>query len=101
MSARSTAIVDLERRYGLAGTSVLERLRRVKEKQDRISAEDVARIADELELPRAHVHGAASFYADLGFGPRASRHVRVCAGTACFAATGGNHVEALLVRREW
>jgi NADH-quinone oxidoreductase subunit F len=97
-------VVDLERRYGLAGTSVLERLRRTREEQGRISTEDVAEIANELELPRAHVHGAASFYADLGFAPRAKRHVRVCAGTACFAATGGAHIEgieqALAVRRD-
>jgi NADH-quinone oxidoreductase subunit F len=104
VSARNPAVVDLERRYGLAGTSVLERLRRTREERGRISGEDVAQIADELGLPRAHVHGAASFYSDLGFAPRADRHVRVCAGTACFAATGGAHIEkieqTLAVRRD-
>jgi NADH:ubiquinone oxidoreductase subunit F (NADH-binding) len=46
-------------------------------------------------LPRAHVHAAASFYADLGFGRRGRRHVRVCTGTACFAASAGTHVQAV------
>jgi NADH:ubiquinone oxidoreductase subunit F (NADH-binding)/NADH:ubiquinone oxidoreductase subunit E len=92
---RGGTVIELERRYGLAGTSVLERLREVKSESGRIAPEDVARIADELGLPRAHVHGAASFYADLGFEPSGDRHVRVCAGTACFAATGGAHIDEL------
>ncbi|MDQ2676661.1 MAG: NAD(P)H-dependent oxidoreductase subunit E, partial [Actinomycetota bacterium] len=41
-----------------------------------------------------HVNGAASYYADLGFEPRGRRHVRVCAGTACFAASAGDHIRA-------
>ncbi|MFI5122071.1 MAG: NAD(P)H-dependent oxidoreductase subunit E, partial [Vicinamibacteria bacterium] len=45
--------------------------------------------------PRAHINGAASFYADLGFSPRGQRHVQVCAGTACFAASGGEHIAAV------
>jgi NADH:ubiquinone oxidoreductase subunit F (NADH-binding)/NADH:ubiquinone oxidoreductase subunit E len=92
---RVGAVIELERRYGLAGTSVLERLREVKAKSGRITPGDIARIADELSLPRAHVHGAASFYADLGFEPSSERHVRVCSGTACFAATGGAHIDEL------
>jgi formate dehydrogenase iron-sulfur subunit len=51
-----------------------------------------------VDLPRAHVHGAASFYADLGTEPRGRRHVRVCAGTACFAASGGEHIDAVAGR---
>lgn len=95
VSARSPAVVELERRYGLAGTSVLAMLREAKAKSGRIAPEDVVRIADELGLPHAHVHGAASFYGDLGFEQSGERHVRVCAGTACFAATEGGHVEQL------
>jgi NADH:ubiquinone oxidoreductase subunit F (NADH-binding) len=52
-------------------------------------------IARELRLPRAHVNAAVSFYADLGFRPRGDRHVQVCAGTACFAASRGTHVGAV------
>lgn len=88
-------VVEMEGRYGRAGADVLERLRRAKAERGRIAPEDVDRIAAELALPRAHVHGAASFYADLGFEPLGERHVRVCDGTACFAATGGAHVGAV------
>jgi bidirectional [NiFe] hydrogenase diaphorase subunit len=49
-------------------------------------------VAAELRLPRAHLHAAASFYADLGLRRRGRRHVRVCAGTACFAASAGTHI---------
>jgi NADH:ubiquinone oxidoreductase subunit F (NADH-binding)/NADH:ubiquinone oxidoreductase subunit E len=95
VSERRPAVIELERRYGLPGTDVLERLREVKRQSGRIESADVARIADEVGLPRAHVHGAASFYADLGFERSGDRHVRVCAGTACFAATGGAHIDEL------
>ncbi len=89
------ATVELERRYHRGATEVLERLRRAKAERGRIAAEDVDRIAAELGLPRAHVNGAASFYADLGFEGRAGRNVRVCAGASCFGATrGGGHVQA-------
>lgn len=88
-------MVEIEGRYGRAGTEVLERLRRAKAEHGRIEPADIDRIAAELALPRAHVHGAASFYGDLGFELVAERHVRVCDGTACFAASGGTHVDAV------
>jgi NADH:ubiquinone oxidoreductase subunit F (NADH-binding)/NADH:ubiquinone oxidoreductase subunit E len=87
-------VTELERRYGRPAEEVLDRLRRVKASRGRIAAEDVDRVAAETDLPRAHVNGAASFYADLGFGRRGNRHVCVCDGTACFAASCGKHVEA-------
>ena len=86
-------MVELERRYHRGATEALDRLRRAKAERGRIGPEDVDRIADELGLPRAHVYGAASFYADLGFGRRPERVVRVCDGAGCFAATRGAHLE--------
>ncbi len=85
-------VSEVERRYGLRGALVLARLRAVKAERGRIEPEDVKRVARELGLARAHVNGAASFYSDLGFEPRGRRHVRICAGTACFAASAGTHL---------
>ena len=68
-------------------------MREAKDARGRIEPGDVDRVAQELGLPRAHVNGAASFYADLGFAPQGRRRVQVCAGTACFAASGGAHFE--------
>lgn len=89
------ATVELERRYHRGATEVLDRLRRAKAERGRILPDDVDRIAAELGLPRAHVYGAATFYADLGLGARSSRTVRVCDGAACFASTGGAHVDRI------
>jgi NADH:ubiquinone oxidoreductase subunit F (NADH-binding)/NADH:ubiquinone oxidoreductase subunit E len=89
-------VSELERRYGRRGDAVLARLREAKAARGRIDSLDVEGIAAELSLPRAHVAGTASFYADLGHSPRAPRHVQLCDGTACFAARGGRHAEDFL-----
>ena len=88
-------VTEVERRYGRRGTEVLECLRSAKRERGKIVAEDVDAIAADLGLPRAHVNAAASFYADLGFRRRGRRHVQVCDGTACFAASRGAHVRDL------
>jgi NADH:ubiquinone oxidoreductase subunit F (NADH-binding)/NADH:ubiquinone oxidoreductase subunit E len=93
MTAPRQAVAELERRFGRAGTQVLSRLRHARAIRGEVTTVDVSQIAEELRLPRASVAGAASFFADLRPGPPKSEHVRVCAGTACFAATAGRHLE--------
>jgi NADH:ubiquinone oxidoreductase subunit F (NADH-binding)/NADH:ubiquinone oxidoreductase subunit E len=88
-------VTEMERRYGRDGASVLAALRAVAMGRGRVDPADIDRIAAELRLPRAHVNGAASFYDDLAPTRRGERHVRVCAGTACFAASAGAHLEAV------
>jgi NADH-quinone oxidoreductase subunit F len=88
-------VTELERRYEKAGSEVLTRLGDSRRERGRLDAESVEEVAARVGLPRAHVNGAASFYADLGFAPRGERHVRVCAGTACFAASGGEHISVV------
>ena len=88
---RRQATVELEARYGRRAHEVLARLRSLRDEHGRIEPADVDAVAEAVGLPRAHVNGAAGFFADF----RASgdgRRVRVCAGTACFAATGGRHL---------
>ncbi|MFI1705215.1 NAD(P)H-dependent oxidoreductase subunit E [Streptomyces griseoruber] len=48
-------------------------------------------VAAALGLPAASALGPAGYYADLA-APHGRRHVRVCAGTACFAAQAGRHL---------
>jgi bidirectional [NiFe] hydrogenase diaphorase subunit len=43
------------------------------------------------DLPDAAQYGARTYFADHRV-EHGERHVRVCAGTGCFAATGGRHV---------
>ena len=57
--------------------------------------DDDRRIAAEVSgLPEAAVYGVSTFYDDL-LQPRGRRHIRVCTGTACFAATADAHVDEL------
>jgi NADH:ubiquinone oxidoreductase subunit E len=87
MSEHREPVVQLESRVGRPGAAVLERLRMARATRGGLTAADVDRVAAELDLPRAHVNGAAAFYADLGFdGAEAPEAVRVCAGTACLAS---------------
>ncbi|WP_460072911.1 NAD(P)H-dependent oxidoreductase subunit E [Streptomyces sp. YKOK-I1] len=48
-------------------------------------------VAAEVGLPAAAALGPARYYADLATA-HGRRHVRVCAGTACFAAQAGQHL---------
>jgi NADH-quinone oxidoreductase subunit F len=72
--------------------SAIERLQGVAERAGAITPADERAAAAELNVPVAGVHGAATFYDDLAGTRRGSRHVRVCEGTACFAADRGRHV---------
>ena len=67
-------------------TSAIERLQDVAGRTGAVTRADERAAAAELQVPLAAVHGAASFYDDLAKTRRGSRHVRVCEGTACFAA---------------
>ena len=64
------------------------------EQRGEITDDDRRVAAERSGLPEAAVHGVSTFYDDL-LQPRGARHVRVCTGTACFAATGDAHVDAL------
>ncbi|WP_372791030.1 NAD(P)H-dependent oxidoreductase subunit E [Paraconexibacter sp.] len=59
-----------------------------------VTAEHVRDVAARTGVPEATVHGVSTFYDDL-LTPRGDRHVRVCTGTACFAACGEDHVRRL------
>ena len=75
-----------------AATSAVERLQGLAGRASAINHVDERAVAAELHVPVAAVHGAATFYDDLARTRRGKRHIRVCEGTACFAADGGRHV---------
>lgn len=76
-----SALEELVARTG--DTHALTRLRPAK------PGERVAVTA--ANLPAAAEYGTATYFTDLS-SPTAPRHVRVCAGTACFIAGGGRHI---------
>ena len=91
----SRNLVELVRRHhAVDAPSALEVLKEAVELRGELTDEDRREAARRSGLPEAAVHGVSTFYDDL-LQPRGARHVRVCTGTACFAATGDAHVDAL------
>ncbi|MEY2513850.1 MAG: hypothetical protein QOJ89_1208 [bacterium] len=91
----SRNLVEIIRRHHeLGAPSALEVLKDAVADHGEITDDDRRAAAERSGLPEAAVHGVATFYDDL-LAPRGTRHVRVCTGTACFAATAGAHVDAL------
>jgi NADH-quinone oxidoreductase subunit F len=82
-------MVEWQHRFGRPGTAVLDRLRAARDDHGVLDSGVITAIAGQLRLP---VAGSASFYADLAQAKRGRRHVQVCQGTSCFAATSGRHV---------
>jgi NADH:ubiquinone oxidoreductase subunit F (NADH-binding)/NADH:ubiquinone oxidoreductase subunit E len=91
----SRNLVELVRRHrALGAPSALDVLKEAVELRGELTDEDRREAARRSGLPEAAVYGISTFYDDL-LAPRGARHLRVCTGTACFAATGDAHVEAL------
>ncbi|MGZ4193097.1 MAG: NAD(P)H-dependent oxidoreductase subunit E [Solirubrobacteraceae bacterium] len=91
----SRNLVELIRRHhSVHAPTALEVLKAAVEDHGELTDEDRKRAAEVSGLPEATVYGVSTFYDDL-LAPRGSRHVRVCTGTACFAATGNAHVDAV------
>ena len=92
----SRNLVELVRRHHEIGApTALEVLKQAIEERGEITDDDRRLAAERSGLPEAAVHGVATFYDDL-LQPRGrSRHVRVCTGTACFAATADAHLDAI------
>ena len=90
----SRNLVELIRRHhGLQAPTALAVLKEAMDERGELTDDDRRRAAEVSGLPEAAVYGVSTFYDDL-IAPRGARHVRVCTGTACFAATGGAHVAA-------
>jgi NADH:ubiquinone oxidoreductase subunit F (NADH-binding)/NADH:ubiquinone oxidoreductase subunit E len=91
----SNNLVELVRRHHAEGApTALQVLKDAMERRGEITDDDRRVAAERSGMPEAAVHGVSTFYDDL-LAPRGERHVRVCTGTACFAATGDAHVERL------
>jgi NADH-quinone oxidoreductase subunit F len=91
----SQNLVELIRRHhAVEAPTALDVLKAAVEDHGELTDDDRRHAAEVSGLPEASVYGISTFYDDLLL-PRGHRHVRVCTGTACFAATGGAHVTAL------
>jgi NADH:ubiquinone oxidoreductase subunit F (NADH-binding)/NADH:ubiquinone oxidoreductase subunit E len=92
----SRNLVELVRRHHAEqAPTALEVLKAAVDQRGEITDEDRKRAAEVSGLPEAAVYGVSTFYDDL-LQPRGRRHLRVCTGTACFAATADAHVDRLV-----
>src|ERR1700760_27322 len=88
-------LVELVRRHHAErAPTALQVLKEAVELRGEITDADRRVAAERSGLPEAAVHGISTFYDDL-LQPRGRRHIRVCTGTACFAATHDAHVDAI------
>jgi bidirectional [NiFe] hydrogenase diaphorase subunit len=88
----SRNLVEMVRRHHEQGApTALDVLKEAMDRRGEITDDDRRVAAERSGLPEAAVHGISTFYDDL-LVARGERHVRVCTGTACFAATGNAHV---------
>ena len=91
----SQNLVELIRRHhAVDAPTALEVLKQAMDERGEIDDDDRRRAAALSGMPEAAVYGVSTFYDDL-LQPRGARHVRVCTGTACFAATGDRHIDEL------
>lgn len=91
----SQNLVELiSRHHSAQAPTALEVLKEAVADHGEVTDVDRVHAAELSGLPEAAVHGVSTFYDDL-LAPRGARHVRVCTGTACFAACGADHVDAL------
>ena len=91
----SNNLVELVRRHhAVQAPTALEVLKGAMDDHGEITDQDRRAAAAASGLPEAAVYGVSTFYDDL-LAPRGKRHIRVCTGTACFAATGDAHVEEI------
>jgi NADH:ubiquinone oxidoreductase subunit F (NADH-binding)/NADH:ubiquinone oxidoreductase subunit E len=87
-------VETIRRHHEQDAPSALALLKEAMDARGEITDDDRRDAARRSGLPEATVYGISTFYDDL-LQPRGARHVRVCTGTACFAATGDAHVDAL------
>jgi NADH:ubiquinone oxidoreductase subunit F (NADH-binding)/NADH:ubiquinone oxidoreductase subunit E len=91
----SQNLVELIRRHHTVDApTALDVLKEAMEAHGELTDADRRAAAEASGLPEAAVYGVSTFYDDL-LAPRGRRHVRVCTGTACFAAARERPVEEL------
>ena len=91
----SQNLVELiRRRHAVQAPTALDVLKEAVDDHGEVTDADRVHAAELSGLPEAAVYGVSTFYDDL-LAPRGRRHVRVCTGTACFAAAGEAPLERI------
>jgi formate dehydrogenase iron-sulfur subunit len=85
----SRNLIALQNKFLGQGTTVYDKLSALHEAQGFISDDDILALANQYNLPPAHVRSTAKFYEELAHDVPADREVKVCIGEACRAAPNG------------
>lgn len=85
----SSNLIALQNKFLGQGATVYDRLSLLHQEQGFISDQDIQSLADQYNLPPAHIRATARFYDELGRETPAQHTVKVCIGEACRAAPGG------------
>lgn len=91
MESNDTLVKKLVAKYGKDRDNLLPILQGVVDKKRSLSQESIMTIAQEMEIPAAHVFGTASFYSFLDIQPRGKYVIRVCKTITC-AMKGKNQI---------
>ncbi|HEX6531129.1 MAG TPA: NAD(P)H-dependent oxidoreductase subunit E [Nitrospira sp.] len=78
-------VLELHRPKPGEPANILRTLIAVQRALGYVPANAIGPVAEELQVPEAHVAGVLSYYPDLHAAPRGRRVVRVCLGEACVA----------------
>lgn len=92
------AVSSICRAYENSPAALLEVLLDVAAHNGKISENDVAAIAQALNLSRAEVYGTKSFYRDFSRAGVDKRLVEICLGEACRSCGAGELYEAVKPR---
>lgn len=84
-SQRAATVRAIAERHAGSRGPLLPILHAVVEELGHVADEDVATVADVLNLSRADVHGVVTFYHDFRRTPPAAHRVELCRAEACQA----------------
>ncbi len=85
----SDNLIALQNKFLGQGTTVYDKLSALHEAQGYIGDDDILALAEQYNLPPAHVRSTAKFYEELSHDAPARHSVKVCLGEACQAAPNG------------
>jgi NADH:ubiquinone oxidoreductase subunit F (NADH-binding)/NADH:ubiquinone oxidoreductase subunit E len=85
----SENLIALQNKFLGRGTTVYDKLSVIHEQKGAIDDDDILALAEQYNLPPAHVRSTAKFYEELAHDRPADHVVKVCIGEACRAAPHG------------
>ncbi len=84
-----TNLIALQNKFLGQGQTVYDKLSNIFEEQGYIADADIESLANEFNLPKAHIRSTAKFYDELSTDAPAKHTIKICNGEACQATPNG------------